>query len=100
MEKITNRGFASKIPMACFQNIKTQAHLFNVISQADCNVLAFYALLKQNQTKTRKKKQNSNKPEKKSKEGLKALMLFPSLFNANTCFLNGVYWERLQSNLE
>lgn len=65
-KKITNSGFASKIPMACFQNIKTQAHLFNVISQADCNVLAFYALLKQNQTKTRKIPQtNQRRKEKK-----------------------------------
>lgn len=104
METITNSGFASKIPMACFQNIKAQAHPFNVISQTDCNVLAFYTLLKQNQTKTKniktKKTKNPNKPEKKLKEDLKTLALFSSLLNANTCFLNCVYWERLLSELE
>lgn len=64
MEKITNSGFASKTPKACFQNIKTQAHPFNVSSQTDCNVLAFYILLKQNKTKTRKKIQTNQRRNK------------------------------------
>lgn len=53
--------------MACFQNIKAQAHQFNVISQADCNVLAFYTLLKQNQTKTKKKKTQTNQRKNEKK---------------------------------
>lgn len=69
MKKITNSKFASKIPMGCFQKIKSQTHLFNVISQADCNVLALSALLKQ-------KKKGRKKREKKLKEGLKAVIFF------------------------
>lgn len=48
--------------MGFFQKIKAQTHLFNVISQADCNVLAFYALLKQ---KGRKKPQTYMKKKKR-----------------------------------
>lgn len=59
VKKINNSKFASKIPMGCFQKIKSQTHLFNVISQADCNVLALYALLKQ------------KKAEKKMREEIK-----------------------------
>lgn len=67
MKKITNSKFASKIPMGCFQKIKSQTHLFNVISQADCNVLALSALLKQKK-KGRKKKREEIKRRSESSD--------------------------------
>lgn len=96
VKKITNSKFASKIPMGCFQKIKSQTHLFNVISQADCNVLALSALLKQKK-KGRKKKREEIKRRSESSD---FFFFFSSPFYANICFLNGVFWETLQSNSE